>query len=399
MQFPRVFIILCVLGVLVILGSGLASPMLPLFAKDLGASTVEVGVINASYFGARIFVELPVGLISDRVGRRRLIILGIFLSALSAVVCGMAPTISLLIVGRVLWGIGGALYFGSSTVLVLDLFREGRGRALGIFQGIEFAGRLIGSPIGGALAEYWGFRVAFLATGGTLLVGGALALLSRDFRNIPSERAMQRPPRQPSIGASLTLLATGSILVASIIGFYRTFNMQGITQTLVPLMQSEQLSFSPLLIGVLGTFRTVGVVVMTFSSGVLTEKISYPPILLAGVGLTMLGNEGYIWLASVEGQTLASLCAGFGAGMIVVTLPLLVSESVDESVRGTAMGLYRTIFNIGSFTGPIVATAASAWLGIPLTFHVFTGLLLTAMPIVFTLKHASSGSADVHTDT
>jgi len=110
MQFPRVFIILCVLGVLVILGSGLASPMLPLFAKELGASTVEVGVINASYFGARIFVEFPMGMISDRVGRRRLIILGIFVSAVSAVICGVAPTIPVLIAGRALWGGGGDQY-------------------------------------------------------------------------------------------------------------------------------------------------------------------------------------------------------------------------------------------------------------------------------------------------
>ena len=392
MEFPRVFIILCVLGVLVILGSGLASPMLPLFAKELGASTVEVGVINASYFGARIFVELPMGLISDRVGRRRLIILGIFVSAVSAVVCGVAPTIPVLITGRALWGVGGAMYFGSSIVLVLDLFQERRGRALGIFQGIEFAGRLIGSPIGGALAEYWGFRIAFLATGGTLLVGCVIALLAKDFRDSPKRRALQHEPRSLHFGASLSLLVTGAILVASVVGFYRTFNMQGITQTLVPLMQSEQLGFSPLLIGVIGTFRTVGVVVMTLSSGILTEKISYRLILLTGLGLSMLGNEGYAWLTSAEGHIAASLSAGFGAGMIVVTLPLLVSESVDESVRGAAMGLYRTIFKIGSFTGPIAATALSAWLGMLSTFHVFTGLLLTAIPIVFLMKSPRTAS-------
>jgi len=389
MQYPRVFIILCVLGVLVILGSGLATPMLPLFARELGASTIEVGLINSSYFAVRIFVELPVGILSDRVGRRRMIVLGIFVSALGAFLCGVAPSIYILIAGRVLWGAGGAMYFGASTVMVLDLFQENRGQALGIFQGIEFAGRLIGSPIGGALAEYLGFRAAFLATGGTLLGGVLVALLTPGFvESRPGARASGRGIARPPVTSSLLLLRSPSILLPSLLGFYRTFNSQGIIQTLVPLYQTDALGFSPFLIGVLGTFRTVGVVVMTLACGYLMDHLGGKPLLLAGVILTMLGNELHLWLGSLEGQALASLFAGFGSGMMVVIVPLVVSEGVDEAIRGAAMGAYRTIFNIGSFIGPIGATTISEVQGVlPGTFHIFTGILLTGIPIAFILKY------------
>ncbi len=395
MQYPRVFIILCVLGVLVILGSGLATPMLPLFARELGASTLEVGLINASYFAVRIFVELPVGILSDRVGRRRMIVLGIFVSALGSFLCGAAPTIQLLIVGRVLWGAGGAMYFGSSTVLVLDLFQANRGQALGIFQGIEFAGRLIGSPIGGALAEYLGFRAAFLATGGTLLVGVLVALVTPSFQEArPVARTLGQGGARPSLMASLLLLRSPSILLPSLLGFYRTFNAQGITQTLVPLYQMDALGFTPLLIGVFGTFRTVGVVAMTLSGGYLMDRLGGKPLLLAGVLLTMLGNEFYLGFSSLEGQMLASLFAGFGSGMMVVIIPLVVSEAVDETIRGAAMGAYRTIFNIGSFIGPISSTTISELQGaLPGTFHIFTALLLTGIPITFFLKYPNKAAA------
>jgi DHA1 family multidrug resistance protein-like MFS transporter len=394
MRYPTAFIILCVLGVLVILGSGLATPMLPLFARDLGASTLEVGLISSSYFAVRIFVELPVGIISDRVGRRRMIVLGIFISALGAFLCGLAPSIHALIAGRGLWGAGGALYFGTSTVMVLDLFQERRGQALGIFQGIEFAGRLIGSPIGGALTEYLGFRAAFLATGGTLLGGVLVAILAKGFKEPkPAAEQSARDAAHFNAVASLLLLRSLPILMPSLLGFYRTFNSQGITQTLVPLFQTDNLGFTPLQIGVLGTFRTVGVVAMTFFCGYLTDRLGSKPLLLGGLSLTVLGNELYLGLGSFEGQALASLFAGCGAGMMVVTLPLVVSEAVDESIRGAAMGAYRTIFNIGSFIGPICATTISEMQGTILsTFHIFTGIMLTGIPIVLTLHYANKSS-------
>ena len=260
MKYPRAFLVLCALGVLVILGSDLATPMIPLFAEELGASALEVGFIRSAYFMTRIFIELPVGLISDRIGRRKPIVLGLFLSALSAVICGSSPNIGQLIVGRAIWGVGAALYFASSTVLVLDMFQEDRGKALGIYQGVEFAGRFAGAPLGGALSEYFGFRVAFYATGAALLGGSALAMASKEFRDLDLGKTKSSHTR---LLTSISLLRTWPIAVASMVGFLRTFNMQGITQTLIPLFQSGVLGFGPFDIGLLATTRTIGVVAMT----------------------------------------------------------------------------------------------------------------------------------------
>lgn len=389
MKYPRVFIVLCALGALVILGSGIAVPMIPLFAIELGASTIEIGFIRSSYFAARIFLELPIGMLSDRIGRRKLIIFGLLLSAISAVICGTSPNTFQLIAGRVLWGIGGAMYFSSSTVFILDLFPDDRGKALGVFHGIEFAGRLVGSPLGGTLSEYLGFRAAFFSTGVALLSGFLFAFFSKDFRN-PERIASSRGKTQGFI-VSLALLSSRQIAVISLLGFLRTFNMQGITQTMVPLFQAEELGFGPFLIGIIGMFRTVGVVVISLSLGYLTEKIGIKTILVGGIVASAISNICQIVFPTFLGQAVVGLIAGFGGGMMVVVLPILISEAVDSSVRGLAMGAYRTVMNIGSFIGPIAATTVGTVFGsINVSFYLLTAILILGMPLTLTINRKSS---------
>jgi len=405
MRYPRVFIVLCALGVLVILGSDLAVPMLPLFARELGATPIEIGFIRSSYFLTRIFVELPIGVISDRVGRRKPIILGLLLSAVSAIICATSPNIWQLIAGRALWGVGGALYFATSTVFVLDIFQKDKGKALGIFQGVEFAGRFVGSPVGGALSEYFGFRAAFSATGVALLGGLALALFSKDFKN-PESKTVRT--EQLGVLASLTLLRNWPIMVASLVGFLRTFNMQGITQTLIPLFQAYELGFGPFEIGLLASLRTVGVVAMTLLGGLLTDKIGRNPILIGGIVATAIANITYLMFPAFEGQAVVSVLAGLGAGMMTVVLPLIVSEAVDASARGSAMGAYRTVFDVGSVIGPIAATMGltlpeenvEGGLGdISGRFYLFTAALAIGIPLVLTLRRSEKSQATKNTDS
>lgn len=397
MKYPRAFLVLCALGVLVILGSDLATPMIPLFAEELGASALEVGFIRSAYFMTRIFIELPVGLISDRIGRRKPIVLGLFLSALSAVICGSSPNIGQLIVGRAIWGVGAALYFASSTVLVLDMFQEDRGKALGIYQGVEFAGRFAGAPLGGALSEYFGFRVAFYATGAALLGGSALAMASKEFRDLDLGKTKSSHTR---LLTSISLLRTWPIAVASMVGFLRTFNMQGITQTLIPLFQSGVLGFGPFDIGLLATTRTIGVVAMTLLGGYLTDRVGKKPVLITGIALSAVANACYLHYLSYLGQAVVGVVSGFGAGMMTVVLPIIVSEAVDASARGAAMGAYRTVFDIGSVTGPIVATMGLANIedlevsSVQLRFYVFAAVLAIGIPLVLTLRGPSRAADD-----
>ena len=152
---PSVYFKLLFIGFSIMMGMSLSSSFLPLLANDLDPSGVLVGLVVSAWFFSRLFIELPAGVISDRVGRRRLLVLGLALSFFGPIVCSQASHIYVLIFGRAVWGIGTALYFMSNMALMMDILPStARGKAMGVFQGFEFVGSFIGAPIGAVLATY-----------------------------------------------------------------------------------------------------------------------------------------------------------------------------------------------------------------------------------------------------
>ena len=121
------------------LGMSLSSSFLPLLANNLDPSGILVGLVVSAWFISRIFMEVPAGIISDRVGRRKLFLIGVGLSVLGSFLCAQARTIYILILGRSVWGFGAALFFMNSTALIIDLF-EYRFRYLLSIAGLGHVG-------------------------------------------------------------------------------------------------------------------------------------------------------------------------------------------------------------------------------------------------------------------
>lgn len=171
--------------------------------------------------------------------------------------------------------------------------------------------------------------------------------------------------------------------------------MQGIFKTVVPIFQAEELGFTPLAIGLLGTFGTIGVVVMSVFGGYLINRTDHKTILIGGTIATAIANVGYLVFPTFLGHVFMGLLNGFGEGMMIVVLPILVSEMVGESVRGTAIGANRTIFSIGKFMGPIAASTLVQFSGsIQPTFCLFTAIQMVGILLILTLKDSySSGKS------
>ena len=99
---------------MVIMSISLSSAFLPIMAHKLDPTGSLVGLAISSWFLTRIFIEVPSGLISAKVGRRNLIVRGILLGILGSLLCALSNSIYILILGRTLWGFGTALYFTSN---------------------------------------------------------------------------------------------------------------------------------------------------------------------------------------------------------------------------------------------------------------------------------------------
>ncbi len=120
-EMPKVYYELLFIWFSIMMGMSLSSSFLPILADNLDPSGVLVGMVVSAWFLSRIFMELPAGIISDRIGRRRLLVLGLGMSLTGPLLCSQATNIYILIIDRSIWGMGTALYFMSNTALLMDI--------------------------------------------------------------------------------------------------------------------------------------------------------------------------------------------------------------------------------------------------------------------------------------
>jgi MFS family permease len=383
-RYPRIWYEMLFIGFSLILGMSLSGAFLAIFAKELDPSGSLVGYVVSAWFLARVFIELPSGFISDRVGRRRLFVLGIALSAVGAFLCATAPAIHFLIAGRAVWGFGAALFFLNNTAILLDLFDPAiRGRAVGTFNGVQFAGSLAGAPIGAFLAELLGCNAVFFVTVALTGVSLLLAVLSRDLKRV--ERGAPRRV-QPFTWDALRVLWRWEILAISIAVFARMFVMNGVMSTIFQLYLHDHLGFDVSRIGLVSGARTAGFIAATFASGFLSDRVGRKPLIGVGLLVNAACTIAFtlvdaLWLILILG-----LVDGVGAGSASTTLTVLLAEIVDTEYRGASIGLYRTFMDVGGILGPIVFVALASALGLVAPFQVGAATIAAAALIIATIR-------------
>ena len=161
---------------------------LPTIHKSLGASIAWVGW-TITIYGLSTVVSLPIaGNLSNRLGTRRLFIIGVSLFTSASLLCGLATNIYLLILFRVFQGIGGAAFSPTATGLIAEHFGPARDKAIGAFAAVGSAGQIIGPIIGGLLVGYLSWRWIFFVN---IPLGIAVVLLTMKYvpRSLPTTSA------------------------------------------------------------------------------------------------------------------------------------------------------------------------------------------------------------------
>jgi len=384
-SYPRAYYEMLFIGFSLVLGMGLARAFLPIFANELDPSGILVGYVVSAWFLARVFIEIPSGLISDRVGRRKLFVLGIVLAAVGSLMCAISPSIYFLIAGRAIWGFGAALFFLNTTAILIDLSKpETRGKAIGTFQGIEFIGSLIGAPIGAFLAGIVGYYNVFYVTFALISFSFLLSFKFEEPKKIggsPSGSASK-----PSVKEILTSLRSWELIVVCLSTFARMFIMNGVMSTVFPLYLHEYLGFEVSLIGIVTGIRTAGFIVATVASGHLLDRVGRKLVILTGLLIETACLYAYTAFNSFEFLLAIGIIDGLGSGMVSVTLTILLSDIVKPEFRGISIGLQRTFMDIGGFLGPLAFMLIATAVSIHAAFLVGALVLLTMAGLIVTIR-------------
>jgi MFS family permease len=368
----------------IMMGMSLPSSFLPIMAQDLDPSGVLVGMVVSAWFLSRIFLNLPAGMLSDRLGRRRLLIFGIGLSCFGPILCAFATNIYMLILGRAIWGMGTAFYFMNNTALLMDILPVSvRGRALGFFQGLEFAGSFMGAPVGAFLAIYTSFSQVFYFSLMLTFISLVIAWGSGRIKETEREGSVGTGPSLREVFGSLK---SWGIIVVCLSSFLRYFINLGVFQTVFQLYLNEGLLYSIEAIGIVLSARIAGQVVSIVMAGILSDKLGRKPVLIAGYVISASAFFAFTLMNDFGAMLLIALLQGVGEGFGFTTLIALLTDLSPPNIRGGVVGIFRTFNDIGGFVGPVAFMLLYGGFRATIVFYLCAVLNLFSIALMLTLR-------------
>jgi len=364
------------MGGLAIFSSTMAkNPVLPLFIRALDVPMGTVGFIAAASTVVGIVVSLPAGVLSDIIGRRRVILI-------AAIVFATAPFLYLLVsqpwhlvLVRIYHGFATAILGPVAMAAVADTFDEKRGERMGWYSSATMVGRFLAPFVGGALIFGDDFRWVYLATG----VIGAVALLAAvrlPLSKVTSDsvgRALKRG-RSEIWSEIKTILTHRGILTTSAIEAVQYFAF-GCLEVFLPIFLDEQAGFSTIEIGSLFTIQVVVATLTKPIMGRFSDKYGRVPAIIAGL---LLGGITMIFMTYSDNYLVLALLIGFfGLGLATVTASTsaLVADLSKVSSHGGALGALSSVMDIGHSTGPMVGGLLISALNYKTAFGIIGGTL------------------------
>jgi len=370
------FILLCIVGGLAIFSSTMAkSPVLPLFIRSLNVPMGMVGFIAAASTVVGIVVSLPAGILSDIIGRRRVILIASIVFASAPFLYLMVTQPWHLVLVRIYHGFATAILGPVAMAAVADTFDSGRGEKMGWYSSATMVGRFLAPFVGGALIFGNNFHWVYLVTGiiGTLSLIAALKLPRPATAHVSAGELVKKE-RGEIKRDIIAMLTHRGILTTSVVEAVEYFAF-GCLEVFLPIYLYEQVGFKPLSIGLLFTVQFVVATLAKPWMGRLSDHYGRVPTITIGLLLGAVSITMIAW--SNNCLVIAVLIGLFGLGLATVTASsaALVADLARESSYGGALGILSSVKDIGHSTGPMAGGLLIAAYNYKTTFGVIGGIL------------------------
>ena len=331
------------------LGMFLVLPVLALYAAglpDAGDNKMLVGLAMGMYGLTQAVLQLPLGMASDRFGRKKVIYLGLLVFALGSFMAAVATSLPMLVLARAIQGAGAVS--AAVTALVADLTREEvRTRAMamiGLSIGLTFSASLVISPL---LSEYIGVAGLFALTGVLTLLSMLVVkfLVPDPVRSKLHEDAEVQPARFGEVLKNKELLRLNFGIFALQCGMMALFT--SLPFALQDLGLNKAHHWQVYLPATL-----IGLVLMIPAIIVGETRNKLKQIFLLGIALIFASQLGLLFgLHSVWLIGLSLIVYFIGFNILEASQPSLVSKTAPAELKGTAMGVYNTMQSVGLFSG------------------------------------------------
>ena len=376
-------------------GFGIVIPVLPLYAEHFHATPVQIGWLTGIYSGMQIIFVPILGRLSDRFGRRPVLIVSLIGTAIGFLVMGWASSLLLLFVARIIDGASGG-NISTAQAYIADISTpENRSRSMGIIGAAFGLGFTFGPMIGGIMSRIsygapFYFAAALAAVNVVLLYFILPESLSREYRSKPHDRT---PLAEVFRHGHARLFGT---IVAT---YFFTITGFAIMTTLFALFTQRRFGFDAQHTGYV--FGFIGIISVILQGGLIGRLVKmFGETVLARTGLLLLAFALFFLplVPTVPMLLVVSAALAIANGLVNPTLNGLASQMIDRNWQGRALGLMQSAGSVGRLVGPLLG----GWLLMfdlqrPLAsyartpFFVSAAILLLAFALALGFRRPAAG--------
>lgn len=341
-----------------ILGFSILIPLLPYFVKHFGVGDVVVGLLFTA-FALTQFIGSPIwGNISDRIGRKKVLIISQIGATIGWAMLGFATSILWVFIARILEGLSGG-NISVTKAYVADLVEpDKRARAFG-YIGATFSGGLIFGPaVGGFLVDHYGFSAPFWAAAALQIV----TLIATIFF-LPESLSKTEETTPASFGEILHSLKDPRIAPVLVQDLFNAMGLYG-WFSVFALIVGAQLHFSPgdtsRMFSVFGVFS---VIMQIFIVGRTTDTFGSRAMSNLGFASLILAFAWAPFMHNLWGAALLVMAFSFGMSHVNATIPTLLTDNAAPNQRGTILGSAASLESFAGIFMPPVSTGVLGAIG------------------------------------
>jgi DHA1 family tetracycline resistance protein-like MFS transporter len=352
-----------------VLGLGITIPVLPLYAQNIfGATATQITLLSSAYFAAQFLASPRLGRLSDRVGRRPVLILSQSGTFTALLVSGLAQSLPFLFLARTIDGLTGGNISVAQAYLSDITDEKNRARGMGIVNASFGSGFIFGPAFGALMAAHFGPRVPFFVAAAVSLVTILLSYfllpesLTRERRQPEAARRASQPQLSAAERRSALLRAPGVILIMVIalggqLAFF-SFQSTWVLWAEQVLLVGYNPGFVQQAVGFILTFVGVcGVITQAWLVGPLVRRFGEKAMVPAGTfarGLAWGLMAAFPWVGLIV--AVAPLIA-VGGGISLPALIAMLTYAAPPGQRGYAIGTLESVQSLGRIVGPLLAGA------------------------------------------
>lgn len=346
----RDFSVIVLALVVVSLGFGLLSPLMPTFREILGMSESELGAAYSLFAFAFVFALPPAGLLADKVGRKRMIMFGVLLFGITTFALILITEPYQFALLRILEGVGAAMVTPAAFALTLDIVPEGkRGVAMGAEGTAQLLGGLAGPALGGVIAGEMNFYIPFYLAAVLSVVCAVIV----SFIHEPKMRLEmdEKPSVMSMFGAWRRNAAQNDALLPLTVRGFVMGIVQGLWALGLILFWKDTLDMSLTEVGLAMSLGMATMAIGTIPFGMMSDKYGRKPFIIIG-GVLMVGGLAVMaFVTEIWHVYVLVAFSQFGAAMSNPSVGAMLGDAMNPKERGRVMGAYQTVQGMGNIVG------------------------------------------------